>query len=87
MPGEIMNVVFSRSQHSLVMVQALTQWMSTPVVVVGIGFSVTSLQKVIYSPVENLMGIHTFFSMVDVEDPSNILRGISVSRYKGDSLL
>src|SRR6266436_1331443 len=39
------------------------------------------------SPVENLMGIHTFFLMVDVEEPSNILRGISVSRYEGDSLL
>ena len=25
--------------------------------------------------------------MVDVEEPSNILRGISVSRYEGDSLL
>src|SRR6266436_5745234 len=27
------------------------------------------------SPVENLMGIHTFFLMVDVADPLNILRG------------
>ena len=38
MPREIMNVAFSGSQCSLVMVQALTQWMSTPVVVVGVGF-------------------------------------------------
>jgi len=60
MPGEIMNVVFSRSQHSLVMVQALTQWMSTPVVVVGIGFSVTSLQKVIFISVQLMIGLWQF---------------------------
>src|SRR5260221_6374377 len=52
MPGEIANVAFSRSQCSLVMVWALTQWMSTPVVVVGIGFSVTGLQKVIFVSIQ-----------------------------------
>src|SRR6266436_3543864 len=57
MPGEIANVVFSRFLHSLVMVWALTQQMSTPVVVVGIGFSVTSLWKVIFISVQLTIGL------------------------------
>src|SRR5258708_8574297 len=56
-PGEITNVAFSGFLCSLVMVQALTQWMSTPVVVVGIGFGVTSLWKVIFISVQSMIGL------------------------------
>ncbi len=57
MPGEIVNVAFSRFLCSLVMVQALTQQMSTPVVVVGIGFGVTGLQKVIFISIQSMIGL------------------------------
>src|SRR5258705_8034861 len=55
MSGEITNVAFSGFLCSLVMVRALTQWMSTPVVVVGISFSVTSLWKVIFISVQSMI--------------------------------
>src|SRR5258708_10045006 len=56
-PREIANVAFSRSQCSLVMVWALTQWMSTPVVVVGISFGVAGFQKVIFISIQSMIGL------------------------------
>src|SRR5258706_5260453 len=55
MPGEIVNVAFSGFLCSLVMVRALTQQMSTPVVVVDISFSVTSLWKVIFISIQSMI--------------------------------
>src|SRR5258708_5589713 len=57
MPKEIANVVFSGSQCSLVIVWALTQWMSTSMVVVGISFSVTGFQKVIFISIQLMIGL------------------------------
>ncbi len=47
-PGEIVNMVFPGSQHSLVIVQALTQQMSALAAVIGFSFSGTSFWNVIF---------------------------------------
>ena len=47
---------------------------------------VTKNSNSCFSPVENVIGIRTFFSTVDVEDPSNILNGIAFSKYEKFSL-